>query len=117
MTVEAVKTPEEASTLGFLPRATFAVAAAWSLNPKKPPMFVDLPTVNGVADKAVLARWATNAPLPCWIRIFLTFAAWPIVFSTMSCPFSRAHCSFAKSSPSDDDHACVVPAAPRCRSR
>lgn len=62
-TVEAVKTPEEASKLDFLARATFAVAAAWSPNPKKPPFYVDLPTTNGVIDKSVLARWAANAPL------------------------------------------------------
>ncbi|EJL36713.1 putative esterase [Caulobacter sp. AP07] len=61
--VEAVKTREEASRLDFLPRATFAVAAAWSPNPKKPPFYVDLPTSNGVVDRSVLARWAANAPL------------------------------------------------------
>ena len=61
--VEAVKTPEEATRLGFLPRATFAVAAAWSPNPKKPPFYADLPTSNGVVDRSVLARWAANAPL------------------------------------------------------
>ncbi|MBO9707949.1 MAG: esterase [Caulobacter sp.] len=61
--VEAVKTPEEATKLDFLPRATFAVAAAWSPNPKKPPFYVDLPTANGTVDPSVLARWAANAPL------------------------------------------------------
>jgi S-formylglutathione hydrolase FrmB len=61
--VEAVKTPEAATKLDFLPRATFAVAAAWSPNPKKPPFYVDLPTSNGVVDRSVLARWAANAPL------------------------------------------------------
>lgn len=61
--VEAVKTPEEATKLDFLPRATFAVAAAWSPNPNKPPFYVDLPTSNGVIDRSVLARWAANAPL------------------------------------------------------
>ncbi|MBP2160388.1 alpha/beta hydrolase-fold protein [Asticcacaulis sp. BE141] len=61
--VETVRTPEEAAKLDFLPRATFAVAAAWSPNPNKPPLFVDLPTVNGVPDASVLARWAANAPL------------------------------------------------------
>jgi enterochelin esterase-like enzyme len=60
---EAVKTREEATKLDFLPRATFAVAAAWSPNPKKPPFYVDLPTSNGVVERSVLARWAANAPL------------------------------------------------------
>ncbi|SFK77261.1 MULTISPECIES: alpha/beta hydrolase family protein [unclassified Caulobacter] len=61
--VEAVKTPEEATKLDFLPRATFAVAAAWSPNPEKPPFYADLPTSKGVVDRSVLARWAANAPL------------------------------------------------------
>jgi enterochelin esterase-like enzyme len=61
--VEAVKTPEEATKLDFLGRATFAIAAAWSPNPKKPPFYLDLPTSDGVVDRSVLARWAANAPL------------------------------------------------------
>jgi enterochelin esterase-like enzyme len=61
--VEGVTTREAAARLDFLPRATFAVAAAWSPNPKKPPFYVDLPTSNGVEDRSVLARWAANAPL------------------------------------------------------
>jgi len=58
-----VKTPEEAKTLDFLGRATFAVAAAWSPNPKKPPFYIDLPVEDGKADPSVIARWAANAPL------------------------------------------------------
>ncbi|KRA68397.1 esterase [Caulobacter sp. Root656] len=61
--VEGVKTREAAAKLDFLPRATFAVAAAWSPNSKKPPFYADLPTSNGVEDRSVLARWAANAPL------------------------------------------------------
>ncbi len=61
--LEAVKTPEEATKLDFFARATFASAAAWSPNPKKPPLYLDLPTNNGVADPSVMARWAANAPL------------------------------------------------------
>ena len=61
--VEAVKTPQDAAKLDFLPKATLAVAAAWSPDPTKPPLYVDLPTANGVVDKSVVARWAANAPL------------------------------------------------------
>ncbi len=61
--LEAVKTPEDATRLDFFARATFAAAAAWSPDPKKPPLYLDLPTNNGVADPSVLARWAANAPL------------------------------------------------------
>lgn len=61
--LEAVKTPDEAQSLGFMGRATFAVASAWSPNPKKPPFYVDLPTKDGETQPDVLARWAANAPL------------------------------------------------------
>ncbi|MBW8880763.1 MAG: alpha/beta fold hydrolase [Asticcacaulis sp.] len=61
--INAVKTPEEATRLDFLPRATFAVAAAWSPNPTKPPFYADLPTGDAVSDASITARWAANAPL------------------------------------------------------
>jgi len=61
--IEAVKAPQDVAGLDFLTKATFAVAAAWSPNPKKPPFYVDLPTNGGVADPTVVARWAANAPL------------------------------------------------------
>jgi enterochelin esterase-like enzyme len=60
-TLEAVKTPEESAKLSFGARATLASAAAWSPNPKNPPLYLDLPT--GDSQAAVLARWAANAPL------------------------------------------------------
>jgi enterochelin esterase-like enzyme len=59
----AVKTPADSSKLGFFARATLATAAAWSPNPRKPPLFLDLPTVDGKPDPEVLGRWAANAPL------------------------------------------------------
>ena len=40
-----------------------ASAAAWSPNPKNPPLYLDLPTKDGVVRPDVLARWAANAPL------------------------------------------------------
>ena len=60
---ESVKRPQDAAKLDFLPKATLAVAAAWSPDPAKPPLYVDLPTANGAVDPSVLARWAANAPL------------------------------------------------------
>jgi enterochelin esterase-like enzyme len=60
-TLEAVKTPEDSAKLSFFARATLASAAAWSPNPKNPPLYLDLPT--GDAQASVLARWAANAPL------------------------------------------------------
>jgi hypothetical protein len=44
-------------------RAQLAAAAAWSPNPKNPPLFLDLPTKAGEIQADVLARWAANAPL------------------------------------------------------
>jgi S-formylglutathione hydrolase FrmB len=62
-TLEAVKTPADSAALPFGLRAQLASAAAWSPNPKNPPLFLDLPTKDGVVRPDVLARWAANAPL------------------------------------------------------
>ena len=40
-----------------------AVAAAWSPNPKKPPLYLDMPTKDGQVQQDVLTKWAANAPL------------------------------------------------------
>lgn len=63
LALEAVKTPEEAKSLGFFVRATLAVSSAWSPNPNNPPFYIDLPTKDGVAQPDVIARWAANAPI------------------------------------------------------
>src|SRR5690348_8788923 len=62
-TLEAVKTPEDSAKLPFFARAQLASAAAWSPDPKNPPLYLDLPTKNGEAQPEVLAKWAANAPL------------------------------------------------------
>ncbi len=62
-TLEAVKRPEDSASLPFFARATLASAAAWSPNPKNPPLYLDLPMKEGVAQPEVLARWTANAPL------------------------------------------------------
>src|SRR5215207_3592631 len=61
--LEAVKTPSDSANLPFFARAQLATAAAWSPNPKNPPLYLDLPTKDGVPQADVLARWAANAPL------------------------------------------------------
>jgi enterochelin esterase-like enzyme len=61
--VEAVKTPADSAKLSFFARAQLATAAAWSPDPKNPPLYLDLPTKDGVPQPDVLARWAANAPL------------------------------------------------------
>ncbi len=61
--LEAVKTPEDSAKLPFFPRAQLATAAAWSPDPKNPPLYLDLPTKSGAPQPDVLAKWAANAPL------------------------------------------------------
>ncbi len=61
--LEAVKTPADSAKLPFFTRAPLATAAAWSPDPKNPPLYLDLPTKDGVAQPDVLARWTANSPL------------------------------------------------------
>src|SRR2546425_12579317 len=60
--IEEAKSPAEAAKLPGM-GTTLAVAAAWSPNPKKPPLYLDMPMKDGVAQPDVLAKWAANAPL------------------------------------------------------
>lgn len=59
----AVKTAADSAALPFMLRAQLAAAAAWSPNPKNPPLYLDLPVRNGQVNQDVLLRWAANAPL------------------------------------------------------
>jgi enterochelin esterase-like enzyme len=61
--VQNMKTPGDSSSLPFGTRAQLASAAAWSPNPKNPPLYVDLPVKDGEPQPDVLAKWAANAPL------------------------------------------------------
>jgi len=57
----SVKTAADSAKLAFFQRAQLASAAAWSPNPRNPPLFLDLPL--GDKQATVLAKWAANAPL------------------------------------------------------
>lgn len=61
--IEALQTRAAATTLPWGLRATLAAAAAWSPNPKAPPLYVDLPIKDGKQRPEILAKWAANAPL------------------------------------------------------
>jgi len=61
--LESVKTPADSAGLPFFARAQLASAAAWSPNPKNPPLYLDLPVKDGAPQPEVLARWTANAPL------------------------------------------------------
>jgi enterochelin esterase-like enzyme len=62
-TLESVKSPEDSARLPFGLRAQLASAAAWSPDPKNPPLYLDLPTKDGVVQPDIVAKWAANAPL------------------------------------------------------
>jgi S-formylglutathione hydrolase FrmB len=61
--LESVKTAEDSAKLAFFERAQLATAAAWSPDPKNPPLYLDLPFKDGVVQPDILAKWAANAPL------------------------------------------------------
>lgn len=61
--LESVKTPEDSAKLNFFARAMLASAAAWSPDPKNPPLYLDLPVKDGESQPDVLAKWTANAPL------------------------------------------------------
>jgi enterochelin esterase-like enzyme len=61
--LEAVKTAADAAKLPWGVRAQLATAAAWAPNPKNPPLYLDLAVKDGVAQPAVIAKMAANAPL------------------------------------------------------
>jgi S-formylglutathione hydrolase len=60
---EAVHTEEDFAKADFGTKAQIASAAAWSPNPKNPPLFFDLQTKDGEYQPRIAAKWAANAPL------------------------------------------------------
>lgn len=64
---EAIKTREQAEEAarapGFGPSTSLASAAAWSPNPKNPPLFLDLPVKDGKVRPEIVAKWVANSPL------------------------------------------------------
>jgi S-formylglutathione hydrolase len=60
--VEAIKTADLAHA-DFGTRAMIASAAAWSPDPKNPPLLLDRLTAEGKVQPEILAVWDANAPL------------------------------------------------------
>jgi enterochelin esterase-like enzyme len=60
--LEEAKTPAEAAKLPGM-GTQLAAAAAWSPNPQKPPLYLDMPMKDGLVQQDVLNKWAANAPL------------------------------------------------------
>jgi S-formylglutathione hydrolase len=59
----AIKDPSEIEHADFMTKAMLASGAAWSPNPKNPPLYLDLPARDGEWRAAIAAKWAANAPL------------------------------------------------------
>ena len=51
------------SAADFLAKAMLASAAAWSPDPRNPPLYITLPLENGQLKQEILMRWAANSPL------------------------------------------------------
>ena len=58
-----IATLEEATKAAIFTRVQLTQAAAWSPNPERPPLYLDLPLKDGKADPLVLAKWNANVPL------------------------------------------------------
>lgn len=62
--LEALPSAAAGSNLGFDQRGTLALASAWSPNPGKPPLYIDLPVdAEGKERPEIIAKWTANAPL------------------------------------------------------
>jgi len=61
--LEQLKSPKDSEGLQWGERAMLATASAWSPDPQRPPLYLDLPAKDGQVDAGVLARWTANAPL------------------------------------------------------
>jgi hypothetical protein len=61
--IESVRTFDDVAKAGFFQSAMLASAAAWSPDPKNPPLYIALPWRNGQPDPAIEAKLAANAPL------------------------------------------------------
>ena len=59
----AIQNVADLAQADFGTKATIASAAAWSANPKKPPLYFDLPVKDGQLQPMIVAKWAANAPL------------------------------------------------------
>jgi len=59
--LEAIKTKEDAAKLPFGQKSPLARAAAWSADPKNPPLFIDLPVKDGKPQPVIAAKWMANS--------------------------------------------------------
>ena len=58
-----IKTPEQAAAAAIFTRVNLTLAAAWSPNPEKPPLYFDFPLENGEVNPLIIDKWSANVPL------------------------------------------------------
>jgi enterochelin esterase-like enzyme len=58
-----ITTLEQAKEAGIGVRVQLTLAAAWSPNPAKPPLYFDFPIENGELRPLILTKWNANVPL------------------------------------------------------
>lgn len=58
-----IRSFEEIPAAEFMTKAMLASGAAWSPNPRKPPLFIDLPLPGDPATPEILAEWNANSPV------------------------------------------------------
>lgn len=63
-TAATYTTRAQVAALKYPNKGTLARAAAWSPNPKNPPLFLDLPLKDGAARPEIQARWLENSVVP-----------------------------------------------------
>jgi enterochelin esterase-like enzyme len=58
-----IATLEDAAKAPIFTRVQLTLAAAWSPNPTKPPLYFDFPIENGEPKPLILTKWNANVPL------------------------------------------------------
>lgn len=61
--VARLKSPAGAANFPFFWKAQLAMAAAWSPDPKNPPLYLDLPVKDGKVQEDIFDKWEANSPL------------------------------------------------------
>ena len=59
----AIKSAQEIAAADFFTKAMLASAAAWSPDPKNPPLYLSLPTGDPAKVSEVMAAWSASAPV------------------------------------------------------
>lgn len=58
-----IATLEEADAAAVFTKVPLSLAAAWSPNPNKPPLYFDFPLQDGEVQPLIIAKWNANVPL------------------------------------------------------